>query len=121
MSSATCVYDARSCAACGPAPDRAAVGASHASRPIPPSAQAAEPCASAGVLVDHRAAQSRMPGAFATVTLKHSDYMTTVSLCELLNFAGKYIGIGDWRPEGGGPFGSFHVTRAQLIGEKLYS
>jgi hypothetical protein len=33
---------------------------------------------------------------------------------EVLDYAGKRVGIGDFRPEKGGSFGRFHVTKWEL-------
>lgn len=37
---------------------------------------------------------------------------------EALDIAGKYVGIGDWRPEKKGKFGKFQVVFWQEVGEK---
>ena len=34
---------------------------------------------------------------------------------EALDIAGRYVGIGDWRPQKKGKFGKFHVTSFQEV------
>lgn len=38
-----------------------------------------------------------------------TDFVTAAMILELLTLAGKMIGVGDYRPERGGPFGRFMV------------
>jgi len=41
------------------------------------------------------------------------DEIDTHAVKEALDIAGRYVGIGDWRPEKKGKFGKFHVTSFQ--------
>lgn len=46
-------------------------------------------------------------------TLEADDEIAADALKESLEIAGKYVGIGDWRPEKKGKFGKFQVTSFQ--------
>ena len=43
-------------------------------------------------------------------SIKHTDDVPFDVLKEILDYGGKYVGIGDWRPEKKGKFGKFIVT-----------
>lgn len=63
---------------------------------------------------------ARMRPIFKTWSLKFNieydeDEISAVTIKELLEYAGTRVGIGDFRPEKGGPFGRFMVTRFQAI------
>jgi len=47
--------------------------------------------------------------------IEFEDEISAEAVKEALEIAGKYIGIGDWRPEKKGKFGKFQVTSFQEV------
>jgi len=45
----------------------------------------------------------------------HDDQLPTEVIKEILDYAGLYVGIGDFRPGKGGKFGKFMVTRFEEL------
>ena len=45
--------------------------------------------------------------------IEFDDEIAVDAIKEALEIAGKYVGIGDWRPEKKGKFGKFQVTSFQ--------
>jgi len=48
-------------------------------------------------------------------TVEADDEIPQTAIKEALEIAGKYVGIGDWRPEKKGKFGKFQVTSFQEV------
>ncbi len=46
-------------------------------------------------------------------TIESEDEIAKEAIKEVLEIAGKYVGIGDWRPEKKGKYGKFQVTSFQ--------
>lgn len=68
--------------------------------------------ATKGRVMRHR---PRFDKWFATVTIRINESLLPVDFIhQLMNEGGQQLGVGDFRPEKGGPFGTFSVTRWEV-------
>ena len=72
-------------------------------------------------IVDHRYRPSYPKWSMQLVIRYISNFIQPEAIRELLNVAGRAVGLGEWRPEHKGKFGKFHVkTMVQLRERKAH-